>query len=132
MTFDPLLGAPAPIPLHGLLALCAIVLGAVQFALPKGRRLHRVLGWIRVLIMAGIALSAIPINEIRLWGRWSPIHLLIPVTLASLVFAIRAARRRNIKAHRQTMIQLYLLALIVTGLFTLMPGRVMHQIVFGN
>jgi uncharacterized membrane protein len=30
------------------------------------------------------------------------------------------------------MLSLYFLALIVTGLFTLLPGRVMHSVLFGS
>ena len=49
-----------------------------------------------------------------------------PYTLASLCYAIRAARRGDIKRHRQTMV-----ALILTGFFTFWPGRVMYQVVTG-
>jgi uncharacterized membrane protein len=30
------------------------------------------------------------------------------------------------------MVQLYVLALLVTGLFTLWPGRLMHEAIFGG
>ena len=49
-----------------------------------------------------------------------------PYTLASLCYAIRAARRGDIKRHRQTMV-----ALILTGVFTFWPGPVMYQVVTG-
>ena len=41
------------------------------------------------------------------------------------------ARVGNIKAHQLNMQLLYGLALILTGLFTLLPNRVMGQIFFG-
>jgi uncharacterized membrane protein len=48
--------------------------------------------------------------------------------LAASVFL---ARRGNIHAHRRSMIGLYLGALLVTGAFTLLPGRIMGRVVFG-
>jgi uncharacterized membrane protein len=45
--------------------------------------------------------------------------------------AVFAASRGRIEAHRRAMLSIYALALIVTGLFTLWPGRIMHRVVFG-
>jgi uncharacterized membrane protein len=47
------------------------------------------------------------------------------------LYAIRAARRGDIKRHRQTMVALFWMALILTGFFTFWPGRVMYQVVTG-
>jgi uncharacterized membrane protein len=33
--------------------------------------------------------------------------------------------------HRRAMISLFLGALVIAGAFTLVPGRIMHQVVFG-
>ena len=64
----------------------------------------------------------------RLWGPFSPIHLLSIWTLFSLVMA---ARQGNIRLHKIWMVLLYILALKVTDVFTLLPGRVMHGVLFG-
>ncbi len=122
----------SPIPSHALAALGALVLGAWQLARPKGGGGHRLAGWLWVTAMVYVAASSFWISELRLWGRFSPIHLLSLWTLGSLAFAVVMARRGNIKAHRWTMLSLYFLALIVTGLFTLLPGRVMHSVLFGS
>ena len=61
-------------------------------------------------------------------GAFSPIHLLSIWTLFSLVMA---ARQGNIRLHKIWMLLLYILALKVTGVFTLLPGRVMHGVLFG-
>lgn len=82
--------------------------------------------------MAYVAGSSLWISEIQMWGRFSPIHLLSLWTLGSLVFAVTMARRGNLRAHRRTMQSLFFLALVVTGLFTLVPGRVMHTILLGG
>jgi uncharacterized membrane protein len=48
-----------------------------------------------------------------------------------LAAAVFLARRGRIGAHRRSMIGLYLGALLVTGAFTLLPGRIMGRVVFG-
>ena len=120
-----------PIPLHALAALLAVVLGGIQLAMKKGTRLHKALGWIWTVIMAIVAITSFFIHEIKLWGQYSPIHLLSLWTLISLGLAIYFAKIGKIKRHKQVMVALYGFGLILTGFFTLMPGRVMHQIIFG-
>jgi uncharacterized membrane protein len=127
----PLLEAAPPIPFHALVALAAAGLGAVQLWRPKGGRMHRRLGYLWVALMAGVAISGLFIHELRMVGRFSPIHLLSLVTLASLWIAVSRARRRDIAGHRRVMILLFWLALVLTGLFTFWPGRVMHMALFG-
>ena len=131
MTLDQLLSAPQPIPVHAIAALVAMVLGGLQLWGPKGTRNHRTLGSIWVGLMAIVAFSGFFIHVLKLFGPFSPIHLLSVLTLASLWHAIRAARRGDIKRHRQTMVALFLMALILAGFFTFWPGRVMYQVVTG-
>jgi len=92
MTLDPLLSAPQPIPVHAIAALVAMVLGGLQLWGPKGTRNHRTLGYIWVGLMAIVAFSGFFIHVLKLVGPFSPIHLLSVLTLASLWYAIRAAR----------------------------------------
>ena len=120
-----------PIPLHAIAAMIAIILGGVQFYMKKGGPIHKLLGRIWVGLMLVVSVSSFFIHEIKLWGVYSPIHLLSIWTIFSLGLAIYFVRVGNIKRHKQVMIALYGFALILTGFFTLMPGRVMHQIVFG-
>ena len=42
-----------------------------------------------------------------------------------------AARRHNVARHKRTMMGLFGGALIIAGLFALMPGRIMHAVIFG-
>lgn len=121
----------APIPSHALVALLAVLLGGLQLSQAKGTTQHRLLGWIWVALMAYVAASSFLISEIKLWGAFSPIHLLSAWTLISLVMAIFHVRRGNIRQHKIWMMLMYVLALLVTGLFTLWPGRVMHAVLFG-
>jgi len=131
MSLTPLLDAAPAIPLHAFAAMSAFVLGLVQFAAPKGTLPHRTLGWIWVLLMAGVAASSFWIHQIRLIGPWSPIHLLSIFTLTMLPLAVWRAHRHRVADHRRIMIALFSGALVVAGLFTLLPGRIMHAVVFG-
>ena len=79
-----------------------------------------------------IAGSSLFIHTIRMWGPWSPIHLLSLFTLAVVPIAVWRARQHDVRSHRQAMIWIYALALVVTGLFTLAPGRIMNKVVFGG
>ena len=131
MNLDPLFSAAQPIPVHGVLALGAILVGAPQFALPKGTVPHRTIGYLWVTAMFIVAASSFFINEFRWVGPFGPIHLLSCLVLFTLWRGVYHARRSAIKAHRSAMVQLYWQSLLLAGAFTLLPGRIMHEIVFG-
>jgi len=120
----------APIPSHAIAACLALFLGPVQFVSRKGSPLHRYLGYAWVLLMLYVSISSFWIHSLKAFGFFSPIHILSVVTLWSLFDAIRAARQHNIQKHQRIMKLLYVFALVVTGLFTLLPSRVMHQVLF--
>ncbi|MEH3148355.1 MAG: DUF2306 domain-containing protein [Methylobacterium frigidaeris] len=132
MTIDPLLQASPVIQVHAASALAALVVGAAQFALPKGRSPHLGLGRLWVGLMAVVALSSFGISGLRQVGPFSWIHALSVATLVALALAVRYARQGRIAAHRQAMVSLFVGALVVTGLFTLLPGRLMGHVVFGG
>jgi len=131
MTLAPLLEASTAIQLHAFAAMAAFALGVVQLSAPKGTLVHRSLGWLWVLLMVAVSISAFFIHAIRLWGPWSPIHLLAIFTLIMLPIAVLHARRHAVARHRWAMISIFVGALVVAGLFTLVPGRIMHAVVFG-
>ena len=120
-----------PIPIHAIMAMIAVILGGIQLSMKKGGAIHKLLGRIWVGLMLIVAISSLFIHEIKLWGAYSPIHLLSLWTIFSLGLGIYFVRVGNIKRHKQVMIALYFFALILTGFFTLYPGRVMHQILIG-
>jgi len=132
MSLAPLLDAPGTIPLHAFAAMAAFALGIVQLAAPKGTLPHRTIGWIWVALMAAVAISSLWIHEIRLVGPFSLIHLLSIFTPIMLVLAVIYARRHNVSGHRKAMMSIFFGALVVAGLFTLVPGRIMHAVVFGQ
>ena len=85
-----------------------------------------------VALMLAVAGSSLFIHTIRSFGPFSAIHLLSLWTLAVVPAAVLAARAGRIAQHRFATMSLYALALIVTGLFTLLPGRIMHKVIFGG
>jgi uncharacterized membrane protein len=131
MSLAPLLDAAPAIPLHAFAATAAFALGLVQFAAPKGTLPHRTLGWIWVLLMVAVAISSFWIHQIRLLGPFSPIHLLSIFTLIMVPLAVWRAHTQRVADHRRIMIITFVGALVIAGLFTLLPGRIMHAVVFG-
>lgn len=132
MNLAPILSAPAVIQLHTGAAIAALVLGAAQLWLPKGRRLHRTMGWTWAALMLIVAISSIWISQNRFqFGPFSPIHLFAVLTLISLPLGLWRAHRRDARGHRATMIGLYLGGLVIAGLFTLLPSRILGRVIFG-
>ena len=132
MTLAPLLSAPPVIQVHAFAAMSALVLGIVQLAAPKGTLPHRTVGWIWVTLMTVIAVSSFWIHTIRLFGPFSPIHLISIFTLVMLPIAVLHAHRHHVAQHRKTMIGIFVGALVIAGLFTFVPGRIMYKVAFGS
>jgi len=131
MTLDPLLHASPLIQAHAVAAMLALVIGALQLFRRKGDGPHRLIGRIWVGLMALVAGSSFFIWTIRLWGLFSPIHLLSIFTLFMLWRGVSYARAHNVRMHQRVMQATYLLALVITGLFTFFPGRIMYKVAFG-
>jgi len=132
MTLAPLIVAPGVIQLHVAAALAAIALGIVQLAAPKGTIPHRQLGLIWSGLIALTALSSFFIHTLRVWGPWSPLHLLSLFTLVMLARAVIAARRHDVARHRRAMMAMYGLGIVLPAVIALLPGRTMHAVVFGG
>ena len=132
MSLAPLLNAAPATQLHAFAAMAAFDLGAVQLAAPKGTLPDRTIGWVWVALMVTVAATSFFIHDLRIWERWSPIHLLSIFTLATLPLAVVHARRHRVERHGNAMIAIFTGALVVAGLFTLLPGRIMHAVVFGH
>jgi uncharacterized membrane protein len=81
--------------------------------------------------MLTVAVSSLFIHTIRMWGAWSQIHLLSLLVLVTLPLAVWHARRHDVRQHRLAMLMLFTGALVIAGGFTLLPGRIMHAVVFG-
>ena len=131
MTLAPLLEAAPAIPFHAFAAMGAFVLGLVQFAAPTGTLPHRTIGFVWVGLMLAVAISSFWINHLRWVGPWGPIHLLSIFSLVMLPLAVWKAHTHQVADHRRAMILIFTGALIIAGVFTLVPGRIMHRVLFG-
>jgi uncharacterized membrane protein len=80
------------------------------------------------------AISAIFIRDASLpnIAGYTPIHLLIPFVLFNFYAAFRALAQGRIAAHRRFMVGTYIGACIVAGLFTLIPGRYLGNLLWHN
>lgn len=124
------------IAIHMTAAIGAVLTGPVALWARKGRaqrpRLHRAFGYAWVTLMIVTAVSAIFIRDFRLpnLNGFTPIHLLIPVTLFGLFGAFWFLARGNIDGHRRVMQRLYIGACLIAGSFTLLPSRLLGQLLF--
>lgn len=131
MTIQPLLDAPLLVQCHVITAFAALLLTPAILLRRKGDRRHRILGRFWVLAMGATALSSFAITDIRVIGPFSPIHGLSLLTLFSLGAAIVHARQGRIEAHKGSMFGV-MFGLVGAGVFTVIPGRLMSDILFPN
>ncbi len=134
MDWTPLFEAPLFIQVHVFAALGGFVLGAIQLLAPKGTLPHRVLGviWLVLLaLVAGTSWMTIWMFEII---RFSPIHILSALTTYGLIGGTihLFQKGENFKKHARPFRAIFLFGLLIAGAFTLMPGRIMHEVVFGG
>lgn len=126
------------IAIHLSAALGAIAIGPLALWARQGPRqrpkLHRAFGYAWVTLMVITAVSAIFISDNRLpnIAGFSPIHLLVPVTLGGLFGAFYKLAQGDIAGHRTMMRRLYFGGCIVAGAFTLLPERFLGQLVWGQ
>lgn len=113
---------------HVLAAVAAVIVGGIMFLLKKGTARHRLFGRSWVLLMVFVALSSF---WIKTSGHWSWIHLLSIGTLVGIVAAIVAIMRKQVRWHRRAMTNLYM-GLVIAGMFTLMPSRLLGELVRGS
>jgi uncharacterized membrane protein len=119
--------APGVIWLHLVATLCAVVLGLLALVRRKGTVAHKWLGRMWVLSMFVAALSSF---WIQARGRLGWIHILSVVVLFSMSYAIYAIRCGNVRGHKNSMMFTFA-GLLVAGIFTLLPYRMLGQWIFG-
>jgi uncharacterized membrane protein len=130
MTLEPLLNASPAIQFHVATVVPAALIGGIMLLMRKGTSLHRLAGRLWIALMVLTALSSFFIHEINLVGGFSPIHILSVMVLVSAAEVVRSARRRDFVRHQRLVKSLYFGAIGIAGLFTLLPGRIMHEVVF--
>jgi len=131
MSLTPFFEASLAIQIHQIAALLAFVLGAMVLWRRKGNASHKLWGRIWVGLMMVTAFSSIFIHQIKLWGNYSPIHLLTALVLINMPLAVWFARRGKIERHKHMMQGTYL-GLAIAGGLTFLPGRINYQILIGD
>ena len=130
LQFDlaPLLAQSWLVRFHIATVLIALALGPVQFILPKGKALHRVLGWIWAAAMFSTAVATFFIRDM-LDGQFSPIHLFSVMTFIGVPSALWLARVK-VSSHARSMTGLYI-GLVIAGVTAIAPGRLVWETFFG-
>ena len=124
--------------IHASAAIGALVVGPFALWARLGNRvrpgLHRAAGYLWVVLMAATAASALFVRQGHLpnIAGLSPSHLFVPFTATGLYLAFRALSRRDIVRHSRYMQGIYFGACIDAGAFTLLPDRLLGQLVWGD
>jgi uncharacterized membrane protein len=120
--------------LHLSTVLPAFVLGAFQLLKRKGSRSHKLLGRLYMLLILATGLITLSMPAQvgpRFLSHFGVIHIFSFLALFSVPIAYFAARRRDIRAHRLSMILLYVGGILIAGAFAFSPGRMLHKWLFG-
>ena len=120
------------IALHLFAALAALVVGIVVMLRRKGTYNHKVMGWVWAAMMGTTALASAFIRDYRMPNimGYTPIHLLTLFVAIMLPLAIVRIRQGRVQAHRKMMQGMFYGACVVAGLFTLLPGRFLGNLVW--
>jgi uncharacterized membrane protein len=139
MTREPLLQASLPIRIHAFTIIPAFLIGCwMLWGSRKGSPAHRVAGGLYVALMLVSVISAVFIEAailplVQLGAlTLGPIHLLVIYTLLGIAQAVRALRCGDYSRHGAAMRGVFFGGLLIAGAFTLLPGRIMHRMIFGG
>ncbi|MGL4636068.1 MAG: DUF2306 domain-containing protein [Beijerinckiaceae bacterium] len=133
MTLAPFFAASITIKIHIIVMLVAIVITPVQMFGRKGTFIHKAAGycWMSAMFAAAVTSLGIRSSDPISYMGFSPIHLLSVLVIVNVPLAIMAARSGNIKRHKSAVTNMVWGGVVAAGVFTLAPGRIMHQIIFG-
>ncbi|MES2958754.1 MAG: DUF2306 domain-containing protein [Pseudomonadota bacterium] len=117
---------------HLLTALAALIVGAFVLAQRKGTASHKALGWTWVVLMGSTALASAFIRDYGMpnIAGITPIHAFTLLTAVNLPLGIWHIRQGNVTAHRKSMRGLYIGACVLAGIFTLLPGRFLGNLLW--
>ena len=120
------------IALHLASAVLALLVGTVVMLRPKGTFSHRTLGWGFVVLLGATALTSVFIRDYGMpnLAGYTPIHAFTVWTSVLLPLGIWRIRHGRVEAHRRTMRGLFFGACVIAGLFTLLPGRFLGNLLW--
>ena len=113
--------------IHLAAAVAALGVGTIVFLFRKGTGQHRWMGraWAGLMVVVAISSFWIKGN-----GSFSWIHGLSVLTLCVLALGVYFAITRRVRGHRYTMIALFAGSLVVAGAFTLLPHRLLGNLLW--
>lgn len=121
---------PVAVQIHIVSAFGALILGTAMFVRPKGTRSHKMIGKGFLALMLITATSAIFIRYLN-DGSFSWIHIFIPVTFFAAFETVYYIRKGNIKRHKRAVTGLFFGALLIPGVLSFLPGRIMSVMLLG-
>jgi uncharacterized membrane protein len=118
--------------LHLVAAVLSLAVGILILVRRKGTTGHRAWGWAWVALMATTTISSAFIRDYampNIWG-FTPIHLFTVWTAIGLPIAVTAAMRGNVALHRRAMKGTFIGGCVIAGIFTLVPGRFLGNLLW--
>lgn len=139
MNLTPLLEAPLVIQIHVYSVLVAFFLGILQFVAPKGTLPHKTVGliWLGAMIITTISSALIqrPVEPgDPFWARFSFIHGFTVLTAVGIFGGLFYLLRGGpaLKKHASPFKGIFIGGILIAGAFAFLPGRIMHEVVFGG
>jgi uncharacterized membrane protein len=122
-----LAGAPWYVKAHLVAAALSLVIGAAILLRKKGDVVHKSMGrsWVVLMLFTAVISFMIQARE-----RMSLIHVLSVVVLITVPLGVVHIRSGHVKRHVVTMVSAFA-GLAIAGAFTLLPYRMLGQLVFG-
>ncbi len=121
--------------LHLATVVPAFLVGTYILANQKGTPRHRMLGKLFMILMLSTAFISLFMSAgggTRILGHFGFNHLFVIPVAIFIPRAYFAARRGDIRAHKGSIIGVYVGALLLAGAFAIFtPGRLLHGWLFG-
>lgn len=118
---------------HLVTVVLAFVIGTYLLIKRKGTKYHKILGRFYMVLMLLTAISTLFIPA-QVGGfifyHFGYIHILSFITLYTVPEAYIAIKKHNVKKHRNSMIILYVSAILIAGTFAFTPVRLLHTWLF--
>jgi uncharacterized membrane protein len=99
----------------------------------KGGVLHKKIGYVYMVLIFFSSIISLFLKAYvgaTFLNHFGWIHLLSFLTIWTVPRSLIAVKKGNIQRHKRSMKLLYWTGLLLAGLFTLMPGRYLHSVLF--
>jgi uncharacterized membrane protein len=120
---------PPLVSLHLLTLTVALALTPILLLRRRGDRWHRLMGWAWCVAMFSTAVITLFIRHVSK-GSLGGLHIFSFITIVSVPLLVVAARSHKVGAHRRTVSFLILGALLIAGVFTFIPPRILGSWMF--